>query len=197
MLPMKELLLLLLVALLSGCATQSPPAHFYVLSAKAQTAQAAHPGLVVGIGPVSIADYLDRNQIVRRDTDVQLQMDEFNRWAGDHRKNITTVLADNLSRILGSEAVLPYPWASTLDLDYQIVVDVSRFDATSENRVVLDVQWQLFDGRTNKLLNVRRSHIETTVANNSHAAQVEAQNQALVSLGQILAKSLVSMTTGG
>ncbi len=194
MLPMKELLLLLLVAILSGCATQSPPAHFYVLSAKAQTAQAAHPGLVVGIGPVSIADYLDRNQIVRRDTDVQLQMDEFNRWAGDHRKNITTVLADNLSRILGSEAVLPYPWASTLDLDYQIVVDVSRFDATSENRVVLDVQWQLFDGRTNKLLRIQRTRLETIAEGSSYSAQVEAQNQALVKFGQILAKSLISLS---
>ena len=194
MLPMKELLLLLLVAILSGCATQSPPAHFYVLSAKAQTAQAAHPGLVVGIGPVSIADYLDRNQIVRRDTDVQLQMDEFNRWAGDHRKNITTVLADNLSRILGSEAVLPYPWASTLDLDYQIVVDVSRFDATSANRVVLDVQWQLFDGRTNKLLRIQRTRLETVAEGSSYSAQVEAQNQALVKFGQILAKSLISLS---
>jgi uncharacterized lipoprotein YmbA len=182
--------------LLSGCATQSPPANFYVLSASAEMTRTAHPKLMIGVGPVSIADYLDRSQIVRRDTDVRLQMDEFNRWAGDHRKNIGAVLADNLARIIGSEAVLPFPWPSSLELDYRIIVDVTRFEATADNVVVLDVQWQLFDGAANKLLTIKRSHIKTVAKEGNHAAQVAAQNRALVKLSEMVADEIISVAAG-
>lgn len=187
-------ILFLLALLLSGCASQSPPSTFYVLSARAETAPTSHSPLMVGVGPVSIADYLDRSQIVRRDTGVRLQMDEFNRWAGDHRKNISSVLADNLARTIGSEAVLSFPWSSSLELDYQIVVDVFRFDAAADNVVVLDVQWQLFDGGNNKLLSVQRSHIKAAAAEAGLAAQVEAQNQALVKLAEVMAEKIMSLS---
>ncbi len=185
-----KILLLLVMALLGGCATQSPPASFFVLSAQAQAARAAHSDLLIGVGPVDLADYLDRNQIVRRDTEVRLQLDEFNRWAGDHGKNITTVLAENLARLLGSDGVLPYPWASSLDLDYQVIVDINRFDAGRDNRVTLDAQWQLFAKQPSKLLKIQRSHIETHATDGSQEALVNAQSQALVELGKLIAAAV-------
>lgn len=187
-----KILLLLFILLLGGCASQSPPASFYVLGARAPAAQPVSSDLLLGVGPVSLADYLDRNQIVRRDSEVRLQLDEFNRWAGDHRENITGVLAENLSRILGSEGVLPHPWASALDLDYQVLVDINRFDAAKGNRIVLDAQWQLFSKQPNKLLQARRSRIETRAADSGYEAQVEAQSQALAELGKIIAAAVQS-----
>jgi len=183
-----KILLLIFGLLLGGCAYQSPPASFFVLNAQAEVS-AAQSGLLVGVGPVVLADYLDRNQIVRRDTEVRLQMDEFNRWAGDHKKNITAVLAENLARITGADGVLAYPWASSLELDYQVVVDINRFDAGRENLIVLNAQWQLL-GKSGKLLQVQRSHIETRAADGSHEAQVKAQSQALAELGEIIAAAM-------
>ncbi|WP_456407310.1 PqiC family protein [Thiolapillus sp.] len=185
-----RILSLLLILLLGGCATQSPPASFYVLSARAEAVSPASADLLVGVGPVNLADYLDRSQIVRRHTDVQLRMDEFNRWAGDLGKNITTVLAENLSRSLGSAGVLPYPWPSALELDYQVLVDISRFDAEQGGLIVLEAQWQLLSKQPHKLLQVQRSHIETRAVDASHEAQVEAQSQALAELGRIIAAAI-------
>jgi len=187
-----KILLSLLVMLLGGCAYQSPSSSFYVLSPRAQAAQPVQPGLLLGIGPVNLADYLDRSQIVRRNSDVSLKMDEFNRWAGDHGKNITRVLAEDLARILGSEGVLPYPWSSSLDLDYQVLVDINRFDASPGNLVVLDAQWQLFRKHPDSLLQVKRSHIEIRATDDSNEAQVEAQSQALAELAEIIAAAVKS-----
>ncbi|HID44412.1 MAG TPA: membrane integrity-associated transporter subunit PqiC [Chromatiaceae bacterium] len=186
-------LLIVLMMLLGGCAMQSPSSQFYVLSARAPVSHPVASGLLLGVGPVNLADYLDRSQIVRRDSNVRLRMDEFNRWAGDHGKNITVVLAENLANILGVEGVIPYPWSSSLDLDYQVLLDISRFDAKAGNLVVLDAQWQLFRKRPREqLLQVKRSHIETRAADSSHDAQVEAQSQALAKLATIIAAAVAS-----
>ncbi|WP_456379845.1 PqiC family protein [Thiolapillus sp.] len=184
-----KMLLLISGLLLGGCAYQSPPASFFVLSAQAEASPAAYSELLLGVGPVNLADYLDRNQIVRRDTEVRLQLDEFNRWAGDHGKNITAVLAENLARITGSDGVLAHPWASSLDPDYQVVVDISRFDAGQENLIVLDAQWQLFR-KPNQLLQIRRSYIEIQASGDSYEAQVKAQSRALAELGKIIAAAV-------
>ncbi len=189
MIPHMKIPLLIFALLLGGCAYQSPPASFFVLSPQAEASPATRSDLLLGVGPVHLADYLDRNQIVRRDTEVRLRMDEFNRWAGDHRKNITAVLAENLARTLGSDGVLAYPWASSLDLDYQVVVDIRRFDAGADNLVVLEAQWQLLSA-PGKLLRLRRSHIEIQAADSSHEAQVEAQSQALAALGELIAAAV-------
>jgi len=189
MIPHMKIPLLIFALLLGGCAYQSPPASFFVLSPQAEASPATRSGLLLGVGPVNLADYLDRNQIVRRDTEVRLRMDEFNRWAGDHGKNITAVLAENLARTLGSDGVLAYPWTSSLDLDYQVVVDIKRFDAGPDNLVVLEAQWQLLR-EPRQLLQLRRSHIEIRAADNSHEAQVKAQSQALAELGKAIAAAV-------
>jgi len=180
-------LFLLYIVLLAGCAAQSPPSRFFILGPVAEPATTRYANLLVGVGPVDLADYLNRNQMVHRDTEVRLQLDEFDRWAGDHGKNITTVLAENLARLLGSDGVLPYPWSSSLDLDYQVVVAIRRFDAGRDNRVILDAQWQLFGKQPQKLLAIQRSHIEVPATDGSQEALVNAQSQALARLGKVIA----------
>ena len=185
-----RILIVLFVLSAAGCAYQSPSSNFYVLSPRAQPGPPVQADLLLGVGPVNIADYLDRSQIVRRQSDVSLRLDEFNRWAGDYGKNITTVLAYDLARILGSEGVLPYPWSSSINLDYQVLLDISRFDTGPDNRVILDVQWQLFRKHPDKLLLTKRSHIETQASNDSLEAQVQAQSEALAQMGAVIAAAL-------
>ncbi|WP_456445342.1 PqiC family protein [Thiolapillus sp.] len=189
---MSKLILLLIPFMLAACATQSPPANFYVLSPLSQPRSTPAPKMLVGVGPVNLAGYLDRNQLVSRSGTVSLQLDEFNRWAGDLGKNITQVLAENLSRSLSLDSVLAYPWSSGVDLDYQIILDVSRFDAAPDNTVILDAQWQLFDQRQRKLLSVQRGHFEVPRQDSGYAATVQAQSEALAQLADSLAQALVS-----
>lgn len=193
-LPMKKLIfsLLWIPFLMAACATQSPPANFYVLTPLSQPRDKRVPDLLIGVGPVNLADYLDRNQLVSRSGDVSLKLDEFNRWAGSLEKNTTQVLAEDVSRLLGMDGVLAYPWSSGVDLDYQVILDINRLDVGADNTVILDAQWQLFDQRRRKLLEVHRSHYEVPSPDASHAAVVRAQSQALAQLAQSLAQAIAS-----
>lgn len=184
---------LLLPLLLASCLTSSPPANFYVLTPLSQPRSVQVRDMLVGVGPVNLADYLDRNQLVSRASDVSLRLDEFHRWAGGLDRNVTQVLADNLSRLMSIDGVLAYPWSSAIDLDYQIVLDIGRFDYGPDDRVVLDVQWQLFDQRSRKLVDVRRGRFEVQSRDSSQAAMVQAQSEALARLSESLARVIESV----
>ena len=193
--PMKSRIpfFLLLSLLLTACLTSSPPARFYVLTPLSQPRSVQVPDMLVGVGPVNLADYLDRNQLVSRASDVSLRLDEFNRWAGGLDRNVAQVLADNLSRLMSIDGVLAYPWSSAIDLDYQVVLDIGRFDFGPDDRVVLDAQWQLFDQRRRKLVEVRRGHFEVQSRDSSQAAMVQAQSEALARLSESLAQAIESV----
>jgi len=180
------------VLLLGGCVSHSPPANFYVLTATAQPHDLSMPEMLIGVGPVNLADYLKRKQLVNRSSEVRLQLDEFNRWAGELDRNITRVMAENLSRLLSVDAVLPYPWSASLELDYQIVLDINRFDFDEHGKVVLDVQWLIFAQSQNKLIDVQRQHFALTVTGTSQEAQVKAQSEALARLSRALARAIQS-----
>ena len=91
-----EMAMVLAMLLLAACGT-SEPSRLYTLSALpdrsegAAVARAATPA--VGVGPVTLPQYLDRPQIVERTGPNRLEIAEFDRWAGDLKKNLEQVLA--------------------------------------------------------------------------------------------------------
>jgi uncharacterized lipoprotein YmbA len=63
-----------LALLLAGCATPSPPSRFYRLEGGSPPPAMPQPGVpgqtlpLIGLGPVQLASYLDRPQMVERST---------------------------------------------------------------------------------------------------------------------------------
>src|SRR5262249_18835193 len=107
----KTLLIGLAVSILAGCssvlAPRPDPSRFFALTAETGassegTAQnvAAAGGLTYGVGPVSIPDYLDRNEICMRLSASELAYSPTDRWAAPLRVSIPTVLAQDLARQL-------------------------------------------------------------------------------------------------
>jgi len=186
----------LLMLVTAGCASRSPPASFYVLSPETEAVASFRTGSMVGVGPVRLPDYLARSQLVRRRGDSRLVVDEFNRWGGDLTQNILDVLAQNLSRLLGSDRMLTYPWNATLRVSRQLTLDIRRFEAGPGNEVVLDLQWRLLDPGQDKLLAIANEHIVVPLEGSTPAAMVEAQNSALAELSRRLAEALVEHEAG-
>ena len=121
-----------LAAILLGGCVRSPEPKFYTLTPvqdqfigrRSNPAQNA----VIGIGPVKLADYLDKSQIVTRTSDEQLVKSEFNRWVGSFKDNFINVLADNLGFLLSDQQIYLYPFRPSVPIDYQITLDVIRCD---------------------------------------------------------------------
>ncbi len=179
--------------LLAGCAS-APSAHFYTLTPLEQqksnphSSQAPNP-VSVSIAPVEIPDYLDRPQMVIRDGKNELILAEFDRWAGSLRDNMTTVLMENLSLLLGSDRIFIQPRVRTEKSDYLLVLRILRLDCMPGDRVLLKAQWTVFSDQDR----VGVSHMATLtepLTDNRYETLAAAVSSALAQLSGEIAGDL-------
>ena len=100
---------LFLVFLLGGCSS-TPPVAYYTLNTLPETQQEIPAAVMddtiaIGVGPVDLPKFLDRPQIVTRKSQNQIEVSEFNRWAGSFPGDFARVLAKNISILLPTDQV--------------------------------------------------------------------------------------------
>jgi uncharacterized lipoprotein YmbA len=184
------LLTALLLVGMAGCAT-TEPARFYTLSPlSGGQAQAAKPCLTLGLGPVNLPEYLDRPQIVTQTSANEMKLGDFDQWAEPLEKTFARTLGENLSALLCVEEVVPYPWKGTDRVDYQVTVTVGRFHGTPDNAALLQAQWTVAKGESEKALAKKQSHIRIPVEGSGYAALVSAQSRALEKLSTEIASEI-------
>jgi uncharacterized protein len=146
----------LILALLAGCSNKST--RLYVLTADvAKPAATSAQGIPIGVGPVTLPKYLDRPQVVSRAAGNSLNQADLDQWGGDLADNITRVLATNLANLLTTDRVSLYPWPDRVPVDYQITLDVAKFEQEPDGGIVLDAFWRLVSLSSSKVLVMRRS----------------------------------------
>lgn len=182
-----------------GCFGKSQSSRFYALSAMAHTAAGSlsdSPArdAAIGIGPVKIADYLDRSKIVTRTGDNRLELAEYDQWAGSFEDNLTQVMADNIGFMVPTERISLYPWPTSLPIDYQVVLDIVRFDGRLGETVDLVVRWRLMAGGEKDVLAIKRASIRETVNGADYAALVAAQSRALATLSRQIADTIQAIS---
>ncbi len=183
------------VLALTGCAG-SESVRYYVLSATpAGPVGAAVRDIPVGVGPVEFPEYLDRPQIMTRTSQNELSMADFDRWAESLKDNTIRVLAENLATLLPSQRVVTYPWKRATPVDYQVTVQVSRFDRLEQGESVLAVRWRVLDGGGGELLSQTSTYRETP-SGPDYPATVAAMNRNLEAFSRDVALRIGSLSTG-
>lgn len=180
--------------MLAGCGS-TPPTAFYTLSplsASLPTAQtgASRSDVTIGVGPVTVPEFLDRPQIVTRTTANRLDVDEFHRWGGSLQEDFARVLVENLSRLLATNRVSVYPNPEPLDLRYRIVIDIQQFDGRLGEGVTLNAIWMLLDEKAGKPSLTRRFEYQTPAASADYEGLVAAHSAALEAFSRELADAL-------
>lgn len=149
-------------SLLGGCITPGPATRFYLLTPAAEAVpaqtlrqasapdRAAQP-LTVVITDIRLPMYLDRPQIVTRDSNNRLEFSEIDQWGGHLREDLGRVLAINLGRVLAGDRVVAAPHAATVPPDYRVEVDILAFERQPGGRVTLSAQWSITRGSDGKL----------------------------------------------
>jgi uncharacterized lipoprotein YmbA len=184
----------LCLVIATGCAS-TRPSRFYTLSSLVSSetgtkAGASSPGIAIGVGPIRLPEHLDRQQIVTRSSGNELRLAEFDRWAGSLKDDFSRVLAENLSILLSTDRVSLYPWRRSMVIDYQVVVDVARFDGELGGNAWLDARWTVFGGRDKEVLSMHTSRISEPSGAQGHAALVAAQSRALGRLSREIAEAI-------
>jgi uncharacterized protein len=158
--------ILLSMVLVAGCSVtsllqpQQDPSQFYVLtpidgSAHSVPITYGNSGakqISIGLGPVKFPAYLAREEIVTRVSPNRVDLSNINRWAEPVDKNFVTVLAQNLTVLTGAQ-VKTFPWYRPANLDYQIALDITRFDTDSRGTAMVMGRWEIEDPDNQDALN--------------------------------------------
>ncbi|MGD8254705.1 MAG: PqiC family protein [Syntrophobacterales bacterium] len=185
---------LLLLFLLGACSS-TPPVAYYTLNTLPERqqeipAEVMDDTIAIGVGPVEFPKFLDRPQIVTRKSQNQIEVSEFNRWAGSFPGDFSKVLAKNISILLPTDRVAVYPWGDQFTPTYQIKLEVEQFDGQLGESVVLDVTWMVTDQEGTNTLVVRKSRVEEAVLDKTYEALVEAKSNGLVTLSRTIVEEL-------
>jgi uncharacterized protein len=192
---------------LLGCGAFSAkpdPSRFFTLSAalpplapEAAKSPAASPGISLGIGPVTLPGYLDRQEIVIRVAQNQINLAENDLWAEPLEENFSRVLSQNVAAILRADRVNAYPWAIDKKPVYQVEVEVLRFEANTAQEVQLSARWTVRNSGKKDSLRYRETRLSRPAKARSTDASVAALSEALADLSREIAAAIESMEGGG
>jgi uncharacterized lipoprotein YmbA len=185
-------IIIVLAATLAGCAAKGPPPNMYLLSSEAPSRLPTfETGVVVGLGPVAVAPYLNRNQIVTRTTASRLDLSEGHQWAEPLKDGLTRVLLVNLGVALNSNRVYALPLLKRQNLDYEVVVDILRFDGDLTREAILGARWSILEGKSQTPFETRVSVIHQPISGQGYEAFVAAQSEATAKLGRDIADAIL------
>ena len=184
------------VLLTAGC-VKAPPPTFYLLDVTAPThLPGLEQGITVGVGPIETARYLDRNQIVSRSDSAKLRLSEQNQWAEPLKAGFTRALLVNLGLRLDSNRIYELPMRRRRPLDFQVPMDVLRFDGVLGKEVVLSARWTLLSGDGKRTLVSKVSRIVEPANGADFDAFVAAQSLAVAQLAREIAAVIEAQAKG-
>jgi len=185
-----------LIALaLAGCGGGTEPSSYYLLSSmpapEAPIRSDFTEQLAVGVGPISLPAYLDRPQLVSRASPNRLNLAEFDRWAEPLQAMFSRTLAENISSLVGTDLVYALPSRRAPTLDYQVAVEVFRFDRSADGQVQLLARWSVSADEPSQPLLIRRLLItEPTSPEDGAEEVIMALSRAVETLGREIARDL-------
>jgi len=184
--------ILTLALLLLTVACSSPPTRFYLLSASASpppghtptqsagtdiasgssrargagTSRASNASRrtatpLVGVS-VTVPEYLNRLDIVERVSANEAKPIHTEQWGEDLSVAATRAVAENLTMLLPAQDVIMLPARSARSPDYQVNLDLIRFESDAEGQSVLTGRWSIADAAGVERASGRAAYSERT-----------------------------------
>jgi uncharacterized lipoprotein YmbA len=173
--------------------SRTPETRFYILSSSLPAAPppsgAAASGPIVGLRPVTLPEQLDRPEIVTRSGANVVMLGEFDQWAAPLRDSFPRVLAEDLAILIPADRVILFPWSREAGVDFEVIVDVVRFDGTLGGESTLVADWTIAKRGGKKATVARRSR-HTEPAGVGYADLVAAQSRLIAALGRDIAQGV-------
>lgn len=184
------LIMLLLISFsLTGCS--SKPSKFYVLSTlPLQAAKPIKHRVYLGVGPITVPEYLQQPQIVSRLDGNNIKVNEFQRWAEPLEDAVERVLTQNLSLLVPSETISIYPWTADTRIDYRVIVEIVCFEPEPGGESVLLARWRITNKDDTKTYIGRTAQYHYPSNLKNYNEMVASMNQNLSHLSQDIAEHI-------
>lgn len=172
---------ILVAAALAGCQGHSARSSFYVLNPiEASARPTSLPGKigVIGIGPVEIAKYLDRPQVVTRHGRNEIRISDSHLWAAPLKYDLARLITQNLAILLEGSETVSYPWKNAERVRYEVKISIQRLDV-EKSSAVLWADWSIREIRSRVNSPVFRVKIEVPLSGRAYSEKVFAINETL------------------
>lgn len=183
-----------LMIVLSACGT-SPKTHFYTLSTDHQTythSDRSAEGIRIGVWKAKIPELLDRADIVTRSGKHNVELADFHKWADRLDSNISRLVASELGDRLKTDNVLISPWPSYTKNDYQVKININRFDGELGGEIVLSGSWNLLNSEGNEELVRETFTYKTQAAGITYNDMIAALSSLTVQLAEQIAGTIAA-----
>lgn len=176
-----------LVALLAaGCGGVAD--QYYLLTASGPAPTGG--GMGIGVGPVVVAEYLDRSNLVFQTGTQRLEVADGHYWAGDLRKSVASAMASNLGRELKTGNVRTYPWERDDELRYQVTLDIRQFHGTADGYALLEASWRVYSLPGGRLVSSRSGTFREPQNRDGFEELAAAQSRALQQMAREIARGI-------
>jgi uncharacterized protein len=184
---------LALACLSVGCSMLTPQpdrSQTFVLTSAAGDGGGGDRALSVGIGPVVLPSYLTRSEILRRGGENRIVYSQNQLWGEPLEQGFRRVLGEDLGQTLRTVHVFQYPWSTGLRVDYQIPIQILRFEADESGLVTLNARWGIRRPGDNDVLISQESRIVEALRDASTGAVVTAMSAAVGRLSDEIATAI-------
>lgn len=187
---MNRFILMSCLCLLLVACQNSPKKNYYYLTAIDETeksngdsaSQSTSITQLIGIGPITIPEYLSRSQIVDSQTNNTLLMADNAYWAEPLDKSITRVISLNLMHMNNSRSFTDFPWRNDSKPHYSLRLDIDDLSRSGKNAKI-NATWELLNNTTKAT--VERHHFVRSLAAGSGAKGLaQAYSQLLADLAK-------------
>lgn len=187
--------MLCLSVLLTACA--STPTRFYTLESlnrpTAATTTASAKKLLIGIGPLTLPALLDRKGIVTRAENNSVQIAEFDQWAAPLKDNVIAVISKNVAILQPDAIVRSYPWGVYGNVDYRVIIDMTRFDTQLGKSADLEASWAIMEEKNHTIIGNGQTKLQQPLTDASYNSAAQALSKLLSEFSQQLSRALVQV----
>ena len=137
-----------------GCGGTTPSKYYTLIDAMPPSSQVTHKSTgsvdaavqsspVLGIGPISIPERLDRLHLITREGEHHLRIHTKHRWGAPLRDQLLSRVESELTQKLTRRTLVAYPWERAWRPDHQLTIDVRRLEGELGGEVHVELVWRL------------------------------------------------------
>jgi len=184
---MKRLFCLIIcVFFLAACGNPYP--EFYTLTPEGPSPSGGSLG--IGVGPIILAEYVDRENLVIQTSPNKMEVAKYHLWAGDLDNSIARVVSINLGRRMKTGNVRAYPWLRDSEIDYQVAMDIREFIAGADGYAHIEASWRIYSLPDRRMIASQTFTGKEPIDTEDFESVVAAQSRLLGSLSENIAKEL-------
>lgn len=180
-----------------SCSHSSPVVHYYTLNpaTKSPGKKISGQQISIVVGPVLLADYLNRPHMVTRSSEYRVQVHESHRWAGSLTGEIMAALSQNLAALLPETRITTFSKinsAAGAAESYQIIVNINQFDGLPGHFSRLIAEWKIKDVQNKKIITMKTTDTKAPAPSPTFDALAASMSKTLDTLSRQIALELAS-----